>query len=547
MKPVIRLGIGFAACLFLAVGAYFLATGMIDSLYAFRSPIKDKAPAPGEAFGRPVTRRMVLVLIDALRYDTSYNTAVMPTLARLRQQGAYTRMHSKTPSYSEPGYSTLITGGWPYLNDGPAMNLDYVDIPTWTQDNLFSAAKRTGMKTAISGYYWFEKLVPQDAVSTHFYTPGEDEKADRDVVDAVLPWLTDPASYQLVLIHIDQVDYAGHHQGGPRDPRWNAAAARADGLVSEILSKLDLSKDTIAVFSDHGQIDRGGHGGYEPVALTEPLVLAGAGIRPGPYEDVQMVDLAPTISALLGLNLPASGQGRVREKLLALPAESAAKIPTMEAAQQEQLVKIYTTAIGQPVTQPRVPTVDGWQAAIESARNGRLANEQWPRALISLVILAVTAWAVLQLAGARIGWALAGLGVYLLVYNLRYVVIDQFTYSFSSIPGSMDLIIYNAITVVIAMVAAWLTFGLGARLFRSRPMDAAVNSLSLTFTIAWALVLVALVNFTINGFTITWTTPEPVSFFFGLFALVQLLFTGAYGLLFSGLSALIARVTHARA
>ena len=179
----------------------------------------------------------------------------MPFLNSLRNQGASAKMHSQPPSYSEPGYTTLLTGAWPEINDGPAVNLDYADIPTFTQDNIFSAVHRLGLHTAISGYNWFEKLVPQSAVDASFYTAGEDAAADQAVMHAALPMLS--GNYQLVLIHLDQVDYAGHHQGGPLDPRWNAAAKRADALLQQIVSAMDLKQDTVIVVSDHGQIDQG--------------------------------------------------------------------------------------------------------------------------------------------------------------------------------------------------------------------------------------------------------------------------------------------------
>jgi predicted AlkP superfamily pyrophosphatase or phosphodiesterase len=197
---------------------------------------------------------VVFVLIDALRVDTASDPAVMPTLGFLRQQAAWANMHSRPPSYSDPGYSVLFTGAWPELSDGPALNLEYEDTPTWTQDNLFSALQRKGLKTAVSAFYWFEKLIPQNAVSASFYTPGLDQAADRQVVDAAQPWLRDP-EYQLVLIHLDQVDYAGHYEGGPRDPHWNQAARRADDMLAEILAELDLNQDTLLVLSDHGMIE----------------------------------------------------------------------------------------------------------------------------------------------------------------------------------------------------------------------------------------------------------------------------------------------------
>ena len=254
-KRLLSIVVPLAALIALAAGALLWASSLMDSLFAYRSPLRFAPPQPGGASGVGSTRRLVFVLVDALREDTSLKPEVMPYLNGLRQQGAWATMHSRPLSYSEPGYATLLVGAWPDLHDGPAANLEYADIPTFTQDNLFSAAHRSGLKTAISGYYWFEKLVPQDAVDASFYTPGEDRLADEQVVAAAMPWL-ETDSYQLILIHLDQVDYAGHHEGGPLDPRWDEAARRADDLIRQIGATLDLSQDTLVVLSDHGQIDR---------------------------------------------------------------------------------------------------------------------------------------------------------------------------------------------------------------------------------------------------------------------------------------------------
>ena len=158
MKTKLRIPLLVLICLGIAAGAYFWATGLMDSIYAYRSPLQFSPPQPGDALGQPLTRRVVVVLIDALREDTAMDASVMPHLAELRQQGAWATMHSRPPSYSAPGYTVLFTGAWPELSDGPALNLDYAEIPTWTQDNIFSAAERAGLKTAISAYNWFEKL-----------------------------------------------------------------------------------------------------------------------------------------------------------------------------------------------------------------------------------------------------------------------------------------------------------------------------------------------------------------------------------------------------
>jgi hypothetical protein len=149
MKKNLPIVIGILICIAVMGISYYWATNLMDSIYAYRSPLQNSPPKAGEKLGKPNTRSFVIVLIDALRYDTSLKTEAMPYLNQLRSEGAYGLMHSRPPSYSQPGYSVILTGAWPDISDGPAMNLDYADIPTFTQDNIYSAATRAGLSTAI--------------------------------------------------------------------------------------------------------------------------------------------------------------------------------------------------------------------------------------------------------------------------------------------------------------------------------------------------------------------------------------------------------------
>ena len=549
MKTLTWVLVGVVACLLVAAGSFLWATGLMDSMYAYRSPLHAKAPAPGQplaASGQSVTRRVVFVLIDALREDTSRNSEVMPFLNELRDQGAWATMHSRPPSYSEPGYTVLLTGAWPGLSDGPTINLDYDQIPTFTQDNLFSAAHRQGLKTAISGYNWFEKLVPQEAVDASFYTPGEDKTADREVVNAALPWLQQ-GGYQLILIHIDQVDYAGHHEGGPRSPNWDAAARRADDLLREIAAPLDLSQDTLFVCSDHGQIDRGGHGGQDPITLIEPFVLVGAGVNPGKYGDVQMVDVAPTLAALLGTNIPASSQGHVRTAMLRLPQAWLEKLPPALKTQQSQLLADYESAIGRDVPAGAGPdVVASTQSAMEAALQARLRAERLPRAVIALLALAALLFGAYAIRKLDPAWLLGGALLYVFLFNFRYAVLDGRTYSLSSVASAGDLISYCAITAFLAMLLAWLATALGLGLFRSTPLRAVEISLALTFVIDGVLLLPVLWSFVWNGALVTWALPDFASMFLAFLSLVQILLVSVVGLLLAGIAAALAAFVHQR-
>jgi len=543
MKKSIWLLLGILALLLIAVGAYFWTTGLIDSYNAYRSPLYSHPPTPGEALGQPLTRRVVIVLIDALRYDTSTKTDMMPFLAELRQKGAQATMHSRPPSFSDPGWTAILTGAWPDLNDSQPFNPpDLQHVRPFTQDDIFAAANRIGLKAAVSGYAWFEQMLANSGVDAGFYTPGEDNAADRQVVDAALPWLTQ--DYQLVLIHIDQVDYAGHHEGGPRDPRWDAAAAHSDSFLREIVTRLDLEQDTVIVLSDHGQINRGGHGGQDAITLVEPFVIIGAGVRPATYPDIQMVDVAPTVAALLGTNIPTTNQGHVLTDMLTLTPAQQTAIQQALQAQQSQLFSAYTAAIGVSASAPEgEDIVAATQSALESARAGRLFRERTWQGLAALLLAAIPAAVLFLKRGRKVAWMLAGGLLYVLLFNLRYATLDGRTYSLSSLVSQADIILFCAITAAIALLIAWLVSMFGLKAFRLGARSAAETTLAFVLTTIYLLALPILWNYALNGSVPTWTLPDASGMlytFLGFISLIQSLMVALIGPLLAGIAALIA-------
>jgi hypothetical protein len=539
MKKSFPIFIGIFISILVMGISYIWATALIDSVYAYRSPLHNSPPMPGMALGQPNTRSFVIVLIDALRYDTSLKSNVMPYLNQLRDKGASALMHSQPPSYSEPGYSTILTGAWPDINDGPALNLDYAEIPTLTQDEIYSAAHRAGLETAISAFSWFEKLIPQEAVSASFYTAGEDKIADRQVTNAALPWL-EQGKYQLVLIHLDQVDYAGHHEGGPIDPRWDAAATRADGLLKEIATAMDLTQDTLLVISDHGQIDHGGHGGQDAITLMEPFVLVGKGVIPGKYGNVEMVDVAPTIAAILGTNIPATSQGHSQIAMFDFSLSQVGQINSALAAQQDQLVQAYQTAINHPVTvTASEDIVSASQNAIDSARQALLDKQRLPRGIIAIVLVLLFINLAAWFARPNFGWMVLGVLVYLIVFNIKYVFFDQKTYSLSSVIDANNLITSTAFDTLIALFVGWLLVLLGIKIYSMRPRKAAIATMEFILTTLSILSIPVFVHYVINGAIVSWTLPNFLFSFLGLIFLIQILMVAAIGIFFTGLAALV--------
>jgi hypothetical protein len=528
--------IGLLSLIVFSVGAYFWVTTLMTSAQVYRSPLANTPPTPGRTLGSFVTRRLVVVLIDALRYDTSTNSAVMPFLNELRLQSASARMHSQPPSFSAPAWTTILTGAWPDINDSQPFNPpDVYSARTFTQDDLFAAAQRAGLNTAVSGYAWFKGMLANSGLDAGFYTPGEDNAADIEVVKAALPWLT--GDYQLVLIHLDQVDYAGHHEGGPRSPNWNAAATRTDSLLRELVTRLDLAQATVLVISDHGQIDRGGHGGPEPVTLIEPFVLSGAGVIPGNYGDVNMVDIAPTLAVLLGTNIPASNQGHVLMNMLSLSSEQDLAIQDALIAQQSQLFTAYTTAIGSTTSVGNGEVVSATQAALNQARLVRLGSERIWRNVVAAFLAILPGYLLFLRKDRKVLWLMAGAVLYVLLFNLRYAVIDGRTYSLASIEGATWLIVYSSTTAAVAVIFSWLVPMFGLHAFNAGPRKAAETALGYIWFTLYLLALPILLSFAINGFTVRWTLPEFYTLFIGLLSLIQSLIVAALGLVLVGVTA----------
>jgi len=545
MKQILRLILVLVVCVGIAIGSYSLAMGLMNSIYNYRSPLSDSPPIPGQSLGKPMARQVVIVLVDGLRYDTFLKSDVMPNLSKLRSKGAFAKMHSRTPSYSSPGYGVLLTGAWPEISDAPAFNLAYENIRPITQDNLFSSATRLGLKTAISALNWFEKLIPPDAVDSGFFTAGEDSKADREVVDAALPWLG-TNTYQLVLIHLDQVDYAGHHEGGPENQNWNKAASRVDRLIGEILKKLDLEKDIILVVSDHGHIDVGGHGGQESVLLEEPFLMAGKGVVLGDYGDFQMVDVAPTVAAILGINVPASSQGQARIELFGeLPADIASNLPFQTANQQSQLLQKYATAIGAKLdfsetTVDTQKTVTDFQQTFEKIRQKRLNGERILRFAIGILAILIIGFLLIRWKFFNGGWLFFGAIMYTVLFHLYYFILGPKLYSYSVVISETKLILSNGLATLLIFTGIWVFFTWRNRTALSG-FDLAAFSGFLAIVTAGVTFLPVIIHWVWNGLFADWTLPVIGLHYLAILSLIQILFLGLGGIILSGVSVWIGR------
>jgi len=426
------------------------------------APILD-TPAP------PLSRRVVLAIVDGLRFDVSQG---LPYLNELRAKGVAARADSQYPTFSRPNYVTLLTGVPPEAS-GVRTNLHPMTV---LLDSLMTRVRAAGKHVGYASDY--------DSMPRLFLRPDRPamppEEVDAIDVDALLeeeppapeaiaeaimadmrsefdnvryaPW---PGGFRdsaeqliasddaLLVMLIGVVDAAGHAYGGDSE-EYLDAAARADATLRSVLGGVDLTLDTVVVVADHGHTDSGGHGGLEPEAVHVPLVLVGAGVRAGAQvRGAKLQDVAPTVARLIGLPPPGHGLGRTLIEALDVDTTTRQLIVRQDA---------YRSARNRAEV----------ARAVYEARQERLES----RALrVAIVLLATTlglliAWWLWRLGGLRFNWKslVVGVPAFFVVYYILIAVLGQ-RFSPSFLPASgriaQELVKYGVAALIVQILAGW--------------------------------------------------------------------------------------------
>lgn len=252
------------------------------------------------ATGPPLSSGVTILLVDGLRLDASRD---MGTLNELRGRGADIEATVGTPSFSRPGRATIAVGAPPSIH-GVTTNRQKRALVI---DNLLRRVGDLGGTCRVAGSQIWSGLFGADIARCGVYRADEGKEGPGAFVrqvpqvrasqDAGISFVLEKQA-TLRIADILSTDFAGHEYGGV-SAEYHAEVVRADAAIARVVSELDLSRETLVVTADHGHRDAGGHGGEEPEVLRIPIVMVGAGIRPGTVATVTQADIAPTVAALL--------------------------------------------------------------------------------------------------------------------------------------------------------------------------------------------------------------------------------------------------------
>ncbi len=322
-----------AYLLCLAAGSVFFADSAWKSVTGYRSEYGfDRQFEAGPA----LVSRVVMVVLDGLRTD---QVAAIPAFRRLAARGTSGTMRVTVPALSNPGRAALVTGAWPEVS-GVTTNSGAAPPPV---QSLFSLAVQGGARPAVFGTNFWPA-----AFGDYIDHRGAAPKPAPLSVGGLVSWQDQACAEALGYIGASDAafrvvgllagDEAGHTYGG-ESAEYSEVIAAVDQCLGRIVESLGPDTVVMAV-SDHGHIHRwgkGGHGGLEPEVLFAPFATSGPSIRRSAPIRAQIVDIAPTVSTLLGLPIPANNQGRVLWEALEVPTEHQAHLRRLEREQRAAL------------------------------------------------------------------------------------------------------------------------------------------------------------------------------------------------------------------
>ncbi|MEP6994349.1 MAG: alkaline phosphatase family protein [Acidobacteriota bacterium] len=269
---------------------------------------------------KPLTRRVLFVVLDNWRRQVALNDSSTPRLAALARFGSRGIVLTGVRTYTKACMRILLTGVNSNLRDSA---LELLSDPV-TEESLLSRLNAAGYPyTLIDATPAFPGLFKQQCRPGSLVTPSvaglpwdpEDPAHDAPVEAATLRALENP-ELKFIMIHLEDLDLASHLYT-PISAAYERVVKKTDSRMARITAQLDFDRDTLFVIGDHGSDDRGHHGGPEYAARETAYLAAGPGISRA-NRPLDPLDVADSLAMLLGLCPPLDSMGAPNPQLLAI-------------------------------------------------------------------------------------------------------------------------------------------------------------------------------------------------------------------------------------
>ncbi len=555
MQKISKSIVLFIILAIIALLSYQWQAKLLTSAVAYHSPLGGEYPAPGEALP-PQSGRVVLVILSGLGNELQQQLR-MPVLEQLIEAGAGATSLSSPPSFRQPAWTSLLSGATPGLNDAPPLAPFTGEARLIAPDTVFHSAQRASVGTALLGSPFWRKITPPNLVDQSVYASFDDAQGDEQLMRRVAPLLEDDA-LQLFVLQFNQLANIAS-EGGAED--FQTAADQLDAHLGHLINRLDLEKTTLIVTADYGFIEKGGHGGNDTAVVEQPFVMIGKRVIPGRYNEIDQIDIAPTIAALLGLSFPTANQGRPLLEMLQFSDRDQAQISVSLAAQRVMLTQRYLDALEMPPAEKIGDVAKAEQLladknyvgaaklafylvfqadeAVQQAQANRLSRERRIRLFILIGALIIVEF---YIARQR-----TELWVDALLSGVVIVAAYHIIYRLGGLPYSLSAIVNPEQSWFAVMLRVGLSVLLGSLFFLTllalRRYTHSVVVLHAAYELflfaAIGFILPALYGFWQVGATVTWRFPDVTLLFYYFTALWQTFWLAVMGLFMPALIVLL--------
>lgn len=250
--------------------------------------------------------KTLLILVDGMRPDAL--KGIPRAQALLRRSAAALDAQTVMPSVTLPCHMSLFHSVDP-ARHGTTTNTYAPQVrPIRGLCEVLNAAG----KTCAFFYNWedLRDLSCPGSLAHSYFCSGSQfgyEESNNRVTDDAIEYLSENDT-DFAFLYLGYVDEAGHGYGW-MGPEYMAAVENSWENIDRLLKSLP-GEYTVMVTADHGGHQRS-HGTDQPEDMTIPVILCGKDFAPGSsLKDVSILDLAPTVCALLGVQQDRDWEGK---------------------------------------------------------------------------------------------------------------------------------------------------------------------------------------------------------------------------------------------
>lgn len=262
---------------------------------------------------------VIIIVLDGFGSEALQHTHT-PNINNLIEEGFLAlKCRSVIPSVSAPNYVSMLTGAGPMqhgvLSNDWSRNTQHPKPVTQGVENifptLFSWLRQQEPESKIHFFHTWKGIKPLFEIST--IDKVVHNNGEELIQQARQTFITEKP--RLMFINIGETDKMGHTYGW-ESPEFFETATKYDRLIGNFVQELKeqnlFDKTTLVISADHGGEEKS-HGGFNPVVMNMPVVMAGGGITKGSrqLDPCYVYDVAPTVAEMLGIEPDNAIVGRV--------------------------------------------------------------------------------------------------------------------------------------------------------------------------------------------------------------------------------------------